>query len=114
MESAKRDLPADLPAGVAERIQGAATALVQAIGLTGLPRVDFLYDGGERLALCEINAIPGSLGLYLWAAADHERGRIVADWVEEARSRPLARPHWSATTDGAALRAAATVAAKLR
>jgi hypothetical protein len=39
---------------------------------------------------------------------------VVSDWVEEARNRPLARPHWSATTDGAALRAAATVASKLR
>jgi D-alanine--D-alanine ligase len=105
MESAKRDLPADLPAGLLERIQGAAMALVQAIGLTGLPRVDFLYDGTDRLALCEINAIPGSLGLYLWAAAGHDRTRVVSDWVEEARNRPLARPHWSATTDGAALRA---------
>jgi D-alanine-D-alanine ligase len=114
MESAKRDLPADLPAPLVDRIEGAATALVQALGLTGLPRVDFLHDGGDRLALCEINAIPGSLGLYLWAAAGHDRARVVADWVEEARSRPLARPHWSATTDGAALRAAATVASKLR
>lgn len=114
MESAKRDLPADLPEVLTERIQQGAMALVAAIGLTGLPRVDFLHDGGDRLALCEINAIPGSLGLYLWAAAGHDRARVVADWVEEARSRPVARAHWSATTDGAALRAAATVASKLR
>jgi D-alanine-D-alanine ligase len=114
MESARRELPAELPDGLLDRIQSAAQAVVQAMGITGLPRVDFLYDGGDRLALCEINAIPGSLGLYLWAAAGHDRVRVVSDWVEEARARPLARPHWSATTDGAALRAAATVASKLR
>jgi D-alanine-D-alanine ligase len=114
MESARRELPAELPDEIVTRLQGAATAVVQAMGLTGLPRVDFLHDGQDRLALCEVNTIPGSLGLYLWAAAGHERSRVVADWVDEARTRPVARPHWSATTDGAALRAAATVAAKLR
>jgi D-alanine-D-alanine ligase len=114
MESARRELPADLPDEVLARLQGAAAAVVRAMGLTGLPRVDFLYDGKDRLALCEVNTIPGSLGLYLWAAAGHERAKVVADWVDEARARPVARPHWSASTDGAALRAAATVAAKLR
>jgi D-alanine-D-alanine ligase len=114
MESARRELPADLPAEIVSRIEGAAMAVVRTTGLTGVPRVDFLYDGEGLLALCEANSIPGSLGLYLWAAAGHDRAKIVSDMVEEARTRPVARPHWSATTDGAALRAAATVAAKLR
>lgn len=114
MESARRELPADLPAEVTKRIEGAAEAIALTIGLTGVPRVDFLYDGGDRLAFCEVNAIPGSLGLYLWAAAGYDRADVVTDLVAEALALPVSRPHWSSATDGAALRSAGTVAAKLR
>lgn len=114
MESAKRELPADLPGEVVERLHGAGRALTEAMALTGTPRIDFLYDARERLALCEINAIPGSLALYLWAASGLDRTRVVLDLVEEARTRSAAPAHWSSMTDGAALRSATTVAAKLR
>lgn len=114
MESARRELPAELPAELVKRIEGAAVAVASMVGLTGVPRIDFLYDGGDRLALCEVNAIPGSLGLYLWAAAGHDRSQVVRDLVSEAQALPGSRPHWSSSTDGAALRAAVTVAAKLR
>lgn len=113
MESARRELPADLPSEVQVRIASAAKALVEVVGLTGLPRIDFLYDGIDRLAFCEINAIPGSLGLYLWAASGLDRSRVVLDLVDEALALPSGRPHWSGVTDGAALRAANTVASKL-
>jgi D-alanine-D-alanine ligase len=114
MESARRELPADLPEGVLERVHGAARAIVETVGLTGLPRIDFLHDGGDRLALCEVNSIPGSLGLYLWAASGHDRTKILLDAVAEARRVPPVPPHWSAATDGAALRSAAGIASKLR
>ena len=114
MESAKRQLPADIPAEVADRVTQAARAIATKIGFSGLPRIDFLWDGSERLALCEINAIPGSLGLYLWAASGHDRSAIVAAVVEEALASSLARSHWSSNTDRAALRSAGTVASKLR
>jgi D-alanine-D-alanine ligase len=114
MESAVRELPADLPGEVAARVEGAALAVAETVGLTGVPRVDFLYDGADRLALCEVNAVPGSLGLYLWAALGIDRAQVVADLVAEARAGRVGEAHWSAATDGAALRAAATVASKLR
>ncbi len=113
MESAQKEVPAVIPPGVQQRIEDAARALVLAVGLHGGPRVDFLYDGGERLALCEINTIPGSLGLYLWNAIGVDRATVVADLAAEARLLGTNRPHWSATTDGAALRASSSVAAKL-
>lgn len=114
MESARRELPANVPEEIVKRIQGAAQEVARVVGLTGVPRVDFLYDGHDRLAFNEVNAIPGSLGLYLWAAAGHDRAQVIADMVAEARAQPIAKPHWSSATDGAALRSAATVASKLR
>ncbi|MGI8707525.1 MAG: D-alanine--D-alanine ligase family protein [Actinomycetota bacterium] len=113
LESARRELPAKLSSEVRERIVGATLALGRTVGLTGLPRVDFLYDGAERLALCEVNAIPGSLGLYLWAASGLGRLEVVLDLIEEALTGRVGRSHWAASTDGAALRAAKTVASKL-
>lgn len=114
MESAKKELPADLPQEVVERIHGAARALTEVVGLTGTPRFDFLYDGDVRLALCEVNAIPGSLALYLWAAVGIDRCQVLVDLVAEARAKSVTVPaHWSSTTDAAALKAADTVASKL-
>lgn len=114
MESARRELPAQLPDEVTARITRASLRLAQAVGLSGLPRIDFLWDGNERLMLCEVNSIPGSLGLYLWAAAGHERAAIVRDVLTEAQQGSVARPQWSASTDMTALRSADSVAAKLR
>lgn len=115
MESARRELPANVPDDVAERVRRAAVALVETIGLSGTPRIDFLYDGVDRLALCEVNAIPGSLALYLWAGSGMDRADVVNDLVEEAVKQGSGfPPHWSASTDRAALRAANTVAAKLQ
>lgn len=113
LESARRELPAVLPPQVVDRIHSATASLAAVLGLTGLPRVDYLYDGVSRLALCEVNAIPGSLGLYLWAASGLDRCSVILDLVAEALSGKASKAHWSGFTDQAALRAASTVASKL-
>lgn len=113
MESTPRELPAQIPDAIRQRVESSAISIVQTLGLTGIPRVDFLWDGGERLALCEVNAIPGALGLYLWEAAGVDRAQVLADLVAEAESVAVMPPQWSASSDGAALRVANTIAAKL-
>lgn len=113
MESQPRELPADIPDQIAEQIRSGATAIVAAMGLSGLPRVDFLWDGADRVVLCEVNSIPGALGLYLWEASGVDRRRVLTDWVDEAIAEPAIRPHWAATADGAALKVAGSIASKL-
>lgn len=113
MESTPRELPADVPSEVTSAIESYAISIVTAMGLTGLPRVDFLWDGSREVRLCEVNAIPGALGLYLWEAKGARRVDILRDWIHEGRtSRPM-RPQWSPSSDGAALRSADSIAAKL-
>ncbi|KAA0234563.1 MAG: D-alanine--D-alanine ligase [Acidimicrobiales bacterium] len=113
MESAPRELPARLPTSTEEKIRAAATSITDTFGLTGCPRIDFLWDGAESLRLCEINSIPGALGMYLWSAAGIPRAQLLGDLLTEAReSRPW-RPQWSASSDGTALRIAGSVAQKL-
>jgi D-alanine-D-alanine ligase len=113
MESAPRELPAQIPASIEEQIHAHATRIVDAFGLTGIPRIDFLWDGADQVVLCEVNTIPGALGLYLWRASDHPALEILDALLDEARQAPARPPQWASTTDGAALRVAGSVAAKL-
>ncbi len=113
MDSAPRELPANLPPKVREQINEHARTLAHAFGITGAPRIDFLWDGADDLVLCEVNAIPGAWGAYLWQAIGVPPARLYRDLVEEARRGPVLEPQWAATSDGKALRAAGSIAAKL-
>jgi D-alanine-D-alanine ligase len=113
MESAQRELPAALPPSIREEIERCAEVLLLGFGLTGVPRIDFLWDGADGLVFCEVNSIPGALGLYLWDAAGVPRVQVLRDMVAEALAGPVRRPQWAATSDGAALRVAGNIAAKL-
>jgi D-alanine-D-alanine ligase len=53
-------IPAELPESITGRIQHMAIAAFQAIGCSGMARVDFfLQEGTQKLFLNEINTIPG-------------------------------------------------------
>lgn len=113
MESAPRELPAQIPDAVVEQIHTFAARVTDAFGLTGIPRIDFLWDGADQVVLCEVNSIPGALGLYLWRASGHTSLEILDGLLDEALTGPARPPQWAGTTDGAALRVAGSVAAKL-
>jgi D-alanine-D-alanine ligase len=113
MESAQRELPAVLPPAIREEIERCAEVLLLGFGLGGVPRIDFLWDGADGLVFCEVNSIPGALGLYLWDAAGVPRVQVLRDMIAEALAGPVRRPHWAATSDGSALRVAGNIASKL-
>jgi D-alanine-D-alanine ligase len=53
-------IPAEIPRYTAEKVQDMAVAAFQAIGASGMARVDFfLQEGTQKLFLNEINTIPG-------------------------------------------------------
>ncbi len=67
-------IPADLPEDVTETVRRLAVRAFQALGASGLSRVDFFVERGtDRVVLNEINTIPGftSISMYakLWAAS---------------------------------------------
>jgi D-alanine-D-alanine ligase len=113
MQSAPRELPAEIPGSIAGRITEMALSFAQVWGPTGAARVDFLWDGADDIRLCEVNAIPGSWGAYLWAAAGVSRDQLLIGLVEEALAGPASRPQWAASSTGSALRAAGTISSKL-
>ena len=67
MSGLKRLLPAPISPEMRENVRSLALRGFQALGLSGVARLDFLLNGetGE-LWLNEANAIPGSLSFYLW------------------------------------------------
>ncbi|MCB1537712.1 MAG: D-alanine--D-alanine ligase [Rhodospirillales bacterium] len=71
MLSLTRDINPDLPPGMAEKIRGWAEAVFRAVGGSGAPRLDFLSNEktGE-VWFNEANPCPGSLGFFLWEAAE--------------------------------------------
>lgn len=113
LESAPRELPAVLPEGVEAGIRSAAETVTRATGLTGIARIDFLWDTKDRVIFNEVNSIPGAMSFYLWRATGVEPVRLILDAISEAKAdAPFKR--WStAGADSRALRSADSIAAKL-
>ncbi|MEV0586263.1 D-alanine--D-alanine ligase family protein [Nonomuraea sp. NPDC050310] len=57
------DVPADLPAEVAERVRELAVRAFEALGCEGLSRVDFFYTPTGQVIFNEINTMPGFTSL---------------------------------------------------
>jgi D-alanine-D-alanine ligase len=113
IESAPRELPAKLPDAVAETIRHSARTMTTAFGLTGIARIDFLWDQADRVYFNEVNSIPGGMSLYLWKGSGADPRQVILDAVEEATSDPAYRRWTSVGADGRALRSAGSIAAKL-
>lgn len=92
MSSLKRRCPADIPAQLRDTVQRLAVQTFQALGCSGVARIDFLNDreSGE-LYVNEINTIPGSLSFYLWEAAGVSFSQLMDRLVELAFKRQRER-----------------------
>jgi D-alanine-D-alanine ligase len=82
-------IPAELPDGVAERVQRQALEACAALGVVGLARVDFFYDDtSHELWINEINTLPGftSQSMYpmLWKASGVTLDQLVHKLVQSA------------------------------
>ena len=82
-------IPAELPEGVAERVQQQALEACAALGVVGMARVDFFYDNtSHQLWINEINTLPGftSQSMYpmLWEASGVTLEQLVHKLVQSA------------------------------
>jgi len=108
--SSPRELPAQIPDELAGSIRRMAGAVAALFAVRSVARIDFLERGG-KVWVNEINTIPGSLSVYLWIDPPLGWAGLLAGLIAEARG---SRRVFSAVgSDGAALRGAASVAAKL-
>ena len=113
MESAPRELPADLPSAIQAnyrrcRRDSCRGTTDQRRATRGLPVGRRRHGPVER-----DNPIPGAFGLYLWSPIGVDRVRLLTDLLAEAENQRVHPGSWNTTSDGTALRAASDIATKL-
>jgi D-alanine-D-alanine ligase len=69
MAATDRMIPAPISDELTERVYDLSRRTFEAIGGTGVARVDLLLDAENRLFVNEPNTIPGSFAFYLWDKA---------------------------------------------
>ncbi len=88
MAGLSRKIPADIPPQLREEIRAMAVRAFQALGCSGVARIDFMLDTQEnRVYLNEINTIPGSLSFYLWKPLGLEYGQLLERMIALALKR---------------------------
>ena len=88
MASTKRLIPAPLEPDLAAAIQATALGVFNAIGASGVIRIDFFVRPSEKtFYVNEINPIPGSLSFYLWEATGVKFPELVTTLIEIALKR---------------------------
>jgi D-alanine-D-alanine ligase len=92
MASLGRLVPAPIPDELTRSVQRHSLTMFQAIGASGVARVDFLYDReASQLYFNEINTLPGSLAFYLWEATGLPFDELVKRLVDTALERSRTR-----------------------
>ena len=85
------DVPAELPAGVADRLREMACRAFAALDCAGLARVDFFVDPDGTLTINEVNTMPGftpiSMFPRMWAASGVDYRALVDRLVRTALHR---------------------------
>ncbi|MBN2449352.1 MAG: D-alanine--D-alanine ligase [Lentisphaeria bacterium] len=94
-EGARLDMPARLEAETVRRVQDTAVAAFQALGCSGMARVDFFLLDDGRLVVNEINTIPGftDISMYprLWQLSGLTYPGLVEELVRLAEARHAAQ-----------------------
>ena len=90
-DASRMDVPADLPADVAERVRQLAVQAYVALGCEGLARVDFFVTADHDVLVNEINTIPGfterSMYPVMWAETGRSNEQLVDDLLQLALDR---------------------------
>lgn len=109
---APREFPAQVPGVVAARAVELTTAVAEVTRLTGIVRVDLLWNpADDSVFVNEVNTIPGALSLYLWSPTTAP-AQVLSDALKEAVERRIRWPQ-AGFSQGIALKAAGGIAGKL-
>ena len=84
-------VPADLPAEVAERARDLALRAFTAVECAGLARIDFFVAEGGEVLLSELNTLPGFTPTSVYASLMEAGGIGYADLVDRLIELALAR-----------------------
>ena len=99
-ESKDRDLPANIPQSLASKIRKTTQNLYQSFNLSGVVRVDYIYDEKSKtLYVNEANTIPGSLSGYLYRECGLTYVELIKALVDEAKAKKKASDSYLSTFD---------------
>jgi D-alanine-D-alanine ligase len=91
MRSAQRIIPAPISDELTDQARKLAVRTFQAIGGTGVARIDMLLDDQERLFVNEPNTIPGSFAYYLFEPAGLPFAELLDALIDLALAEHAAR-----------------------
>lgn len=75
-----REYPAKISDDLASRITAATAAAYKGLEMSGITRIDYLYDlASDELYLNEVNSIPGSLAYYLFPIKPYKLFNMAID-----------------------------------
>lgn len=82
------NLPAELPGDLYEQTEALGLAVYQALGCSGIARIDMLIDSkAEKVYFNEVNPMPGSLYAHNWRAAGVSGTELVKKLIGFALER---------------------------
>lgn len=88
MSGLKREFPANIDLKLKEQIKSTTLKIYRELGLFGVVRIDYLYDGvAKKIYVNEINSIPGSLAYYLFANSGFNRIDFITYIIESGIAR---------------------------
>jgi D-alanine-D-alanine ligase len=81
-------LPADVSDNVKEQLRTLAATIYEALGCSGLSRIDFFMDENDDIYFNEINTLPGftNISMYpkLWQQEGVSYSRLIAQLIQDA------------------------------
>lgn len=81
-------IPARLDEKTTKAIQNIAVRIFNVIGLSGISRVDFIYDKkSKKYFVSEINPLPGTLYHHLWKASGVELDEVITTLLHLAEEK---------------------------
>lgn len=83
MANLDRNLPASISDALRNEINDLAIETFKALRCSKLVRIDFIYSK-NKLYICEVNQIPGSMAFYLWEAKGIMFQAQITDLIEES------------------------------
>ncbi len=90
-DSATLIVPAQLPAGIEERVRDMSVRAFDALGCEGLARVDFFLRGDGSIVVNEVNTMPGftSISMFprMWEASGVDYAALIDRLVQDALRR---------------------------
>ena len=104
MASLTRRIPAPISDELTAEVQRMAVEAFRAVDCAGLARIDFLVDPASgRIAVNEINTLPGSLSFYLWEPSGVPFPALVDRLIDLAFDRHRERQQTTHSFDSALL-----------